>query len=100
MARRGDTARQEVTNKIIGAFPGSFVQDKKIYVNVSENGEAIQFAISLTMPKTPIDGPSNVEAGDYDFSNPTAKPVIPIAKEISAEDDAKVTALMERLGIK
>lgn len=104
MARRGDQARQDVTNRILNAFAGSFVQDKKIYVNVLEGGEAIQFAISLTMPKTPVAGPaagSGIDAaGNHDFSDMNTKPVMPTQTEISAEDSAKVDELMKRLGIK
>jgi len=104
MARKGDQARQEVMNKILNAFDSAFIQDKKIYVSAVEGGEAIQFAVSLTMPKTPIAPPNGVTgvdaAGNHDFGSITAKPVVPAQTEISAEDEAKVNALMERLGIK
>lgn len=99
MARKGDQARTEVTNRILEAFPGSFISEKKIYVNTIEGGEPIQFAIALTMPKIPVvnaAGGSDT-AGNHDWSEnaTTATPI-----EITPEDDAKVTALMERLGIK
>lgn len=104
MARKGDQARAEVMTRIVNAFPGSFIQDKKIYVTAIEGGEAIQFAVSLTMPKTPVAGPDGSTgvdaAGNHDFSGTAAKPVTPTATEISPEDSAKVDALMARLGIK
>lgn len=100
MARKGDQARQEVMNKIASAFENSFIQDKKIYVTAAEGGEAIQFAVSLTMPKVPISGSAssvNTSAdGNHDWSDKstTSTPV-----EISAEDSAKVEELMRRLNI-
>lgn len=103
MARKGDQARSDVMNQIVSAFPGAFIQDKKIYVTANEGGEAIQFAISLTMPKTPVAGPAGGAgtdaAGNHDFSGASAKPVTPTATEITPEDEAKVDALMKRLGI-
>lgn len=103
MARKGDQARSTVTNTILSAFPGSFVADKKIYVAAEEGGEAIQFAISLTMPKNPVANPGGgaptpVTGGSHDWSGGMAVPAAtPI--EIPKEEDEKVLALMERLGI-
>lgn len=97
MARKGDQARQDVMNKILAVFPGSFIADKKVYVNVLEGGEEIQFAISLTMPKVPVVN-GNASTGNHDWSGANTSAATPI--EISAEEDAKVSALMERLGIK
>lgn len=103
MARRGDQARQDVMNKILNTFDSAFVQDKKIYVSAIEGGEAIQFAISLTMPKTPVAVPTGETgfdaAGNHDFNSAAAKPVIPTQTQASPEDEAKVEELMKRLGI-
>ena len=87
--RRGDYARSSVVNTIINAFGDNYVttQDKKIYVNATEGGEVIQFAISITMPKTSIAASSSK------------------AESVSIEDadqmsDAKLKELKEILGIK
>ena len=58
MAKRGEIARERAKDIICKAFGEDFVtvQDKKIYVMAKdEGGEKVQFAITLTMPKTPID---------------------------------------------
>ena len=87
--RRGDYARSSVVNTIINAFGDNYVttQDKKIYVNATEGGEVIQFAISITMPKTPIAAATSE------------------AEVISIEDagqmsEAKLKELKEILGMK
>ena len=87
--RRGDCARSSVVNTIINAFGDNYVttQDKKIYVNATEGGEVIQFAISITMPKTPIAAATSE------------------AEVISIEDadqmsEAKLKELKEILGMK
>lgn len=108
MAKKGDAARAAVTNKIVEAFDaiGSYVatQDKKIFVNMPDGpgGEVLQFAISITMPKTQISGGS-APTGGMDWSAqtegvPTAAPMT-INTELSGEDKAKVQALMQSLGI-
>lgn len=98
MARKGDQARQDVMMKILSTFSGSFISDKKVYVTAMEGGEPIQFAIALTMPKVPVANSNGTASeGNHDWSEALA---IATPVEISAEDDAKVNALMERLGIK
>ena len=102
MAKRGELARESVKNTIIDAFSAtnSFVtvRDKKIYVNVPDgpNGEIIQFAISMTMPKTPIEsaGPVGKASNGVTFSEEPTGPV-----ELSPADKEKVSQLMNRLGI-
>lgn len=57
MAARGSIAKEEITNKILAQFPGSFKFDKEIRVPVMENGEQVQIKITLTAAKV------NVEVG-------------------------------------
>ena len=103
MAKRGDLARESVKDTIIKAFAdqNNFVafQDKKIYVQAKDgnNGEVIQFAITMTMPKTPIsvgESPANDWSGS---SMPDPAAVAPTA--LAPEDAEKVKELMQRLGI-
>lgn len=96
--KRGDKAREKVIETIKTAFGADCVgfQDKKIYVNAEENGEKIQFAISITMPKaavTPTEQPH--DWSDSPVVSETATP----APASSKEDEEKVAALMRTLGI-
>lgn len=94
MAKKGDLARESVRDTIINAFKekDSFVciQDKKIYVEAKDgdNGEVYQFAISMTMPKTPVEG----------ISFEKEEPSKPAAVELSESDKAKVEELKRMLG--
>lgn len=90
--RRGDFAKQFVTEEIVKAFEDNFVtvQDKKIYLNVKEGAETVQVAISLTVPKTPIgasDGNTIINSSSY---SPT---------ELSDEDKQAIEGLKKKLGI-
>lgn len=100
--RRGDAAKTAVINTILNTFEGSFLLDKKIYINVQDgpNGEIVQLSIALTMPKTPINasavsvtasaGNSNVAAWENAPATPT---------ELSQKDKMKVEELCKKLGI-
>lgn len=100
MARRGDKAREQVMQKIVDVFGDDFccIDNKKIYVNGHEGGETIQFAINLTMPKTPVTGGStnrNIITGNpNDWTEKEIK-----TAEISDEDAETIKKLKETLGI-
>lgn len=104
MAKRGDQARENVKNTIIGAFSstGGYVgiQDKKIYVQVKdgESGELIQFAISMTMPKTPLTIGENPTDWTGDSSTAPAEKV-EAPTELGPADRAKIDELKKKLGI-
>lgn len=54
---RGAVSKEEVINKILSTFEGSFKYDKEVRIPMMENGELIQIKITLTAAKT------NVEPG-------------------------------------
>ena len=102
--RRGDAAKTAAINTILNTFEGSFLLDKKIYISVKDgpNGEPIQLAIALTMPKNLVTmsvdvvqpaasaGNSNVAAWENAPATPT---------ELSQKDKMKVEELCKKLGI-
>ena len=100
--RRGDAAKTAAINTILNTFEGSFLLDKKIYINVKDgpNGEVIQLSIALTMPKTPVSAstvPISAPAGDSNAAAWESTPATPT--ELSSEDKAKVADLCARLGL-
>ena len=101
MAKRGDAARQSVMDTICKAFGDNFVgiQDKKAYVFAQDgvNGEKIQFAISITMPKTPIAGGGDSMSSTSSSDTPSANSFAPT--ELAPEDKAKIEELKAKLGI-
>ena len=109
MAKRGEIARERAKDIICNAFGKDFVtvQDKKIYVMAKdEGGEKVQFAITLTMPKNPIDtGNTYVNKNDWTGTEgPTVieqdtRAATNTVSEVSSEDQAKIDELMRTLGI-
>ena len=108
MPKRGDIARERVKDTIINAFSASgdyiTTQDKKIYVQArdGDNGEVIQFAISMTMPKTQVSAApaatwypeGSPDSEQVSMPVKTVKPV-----EMSPEDKAAVERLKRALGV-
>lgn len=110
MAKKGDVARQDVMDTIIKAFKDidsyCCTADKKIYVWAQDGpgGEKLQFAVSITMPKTPVLAGGEVGGNEGAWSDApktgTAATSSPTPVELSAADKAKVQELMEKLGVK
>ncbi len=106
MAKRGDAARAKVIETIQKAFQDAGalegIVDKKIYVWAQDGpgGEKIQFAISITAPKSAVSCGNQVTSGDGAWSDdPTTPAPAPAAKELSDEDKQKVQDLMRQLGL-
>ena len=108
MPKRGDIARERVKNTIMDAFSATndliCVQDKKIYVQArdGDNGEVIQFAISMTMPKTQVvaAGPATWYPGGSPDSEQVSMPIKTVEPvEMSPEDKAAVERLKRALGV-
>ncbi len=102
--RRGDLAKQSAIATIQEAFGENFVGlvDKKLYINVKDgsNGEVVQLAITLTMPKTQVTADAVLVAAPKVDTNAAAwesKPSTPT--KLSADDEKKVADLCARLGI-
>lgn len=100
--RKGDAAKAAAINTILNTFEGSFMVDKKLYINVKDgpNGEVVQLAIALTMPKTPVTADAVPVAAPKVDTNAAAwesKPSTPT--KLSADDEKKVADLCARLGI-
>lgn len=102
MAKRGDAAREAVKDTIIKAFneTGDFVAflDKKIYVQAKDgpNGETLQFAITMTMPKVQVEAGAQT-AGTPNQNGASAGVVINMPTKLSSEDKAQVEALKNKL---
>ena len=103
MAAKGSIAKAEVTKMIQDAFGENYLGefDKKIYVQVPENGEMVQIAIALTCPKTPVvisSGP--VIKGDrMDFDNVPTVSISETKTEITTEERENIATMMARLGL-
>lgn len=107
MAIRGAIAKQEITNKILETFEGSFCYEKEIRIPIVENGETIQIKCTLTAAKVNVerDGDialpgANVVGDKLEFEE-AAAPVqeVPRVVEPTAEEKQNVQDLLKSLGL-
>ena len=107
MAARGSIVKQEIAQKILNTFPGSFLYNdgKEIRINGIEEGVAVQIKVTLTATKVPITLENSEEEFNInnkedisintDFTTVTEK----IPQEPSDEEKARLTELLEKLGL-
>ena len=96
MAARGAWSKEQVWNKILETFPGSFVNEKEIRIPMIENGDRIEIKVTLTCAKVNVgDGAANeaVQGVEATVSAPTE--VLPP----SEEEKAQVNNLLAKLGL-
>jgi hypothetical protein len=55
MALKGSIVKEEVMNKILKTFEGSFKYDKEIRIPMIENGELVQLKCVLTCAKVNVE---------------------------------------------
>ena len=100
---RGQQFKKEVQNKILEAFPGSFLYNdaKEIRICGSEAGEVVQIKVALTCAKENVEmGADTAMPGDFPAPKMTAptpertSPAVP-----SAEEKQKVADLLKSLGL-
>ena len=96
MAARGAWSKEQVWNKILETFPGSFVNEKEIRIPMIENGDRIEIKVTLTAAKTNVGGDAENEATqgtEATVSAPTE--ILPP----SEEEKAQVNNLLAKLGL-
>jgi hypothetical protein len=104
MAAKGSVLKKEVAEKILAAFPGSFLYNdgKEIRINGLEDGQSLQIKVTLTCAKVAVEG------GD-DTILPGEKPVSSVAstgvnekipQEPTQEEKDRLTALLDKMGLK
>ena len=102
---KGALAKEEITNKILEVFPGSFKYEKEIRVPMMENGEMLQIKITLTAAKNMVDNGAD-EAIPGDMSGSFAPSPAPAQLkqdttviEPTKEEKERVKNLVELLGL-
>lgn len=105
MAAKGSILKQEIANKILATFPGSFLYNdgKEIRINGVEDGLPCQIKVTFTCAKTPVEnGNENIVFSEGDAAIADIKPSetsekIPTAP--TAEEKERLATLLERLGL-
>lgn len=100
---RGSEAKDKVFAALAEAFGPDWVGviDKKAYIWVKENGEKLQIAVSLTVPKNPVGVVNTTSGGGFDFREEAT--VIAPTKfepaEISQDELDTIQEMMRKLGL-
>lgn len=104
MASRGSVAKEDIMNKILEMFPGSFKYDKEIRIPYNEAGENLQIKCVLTCAKTNVEN----DNGEIPTASAFPPPVknndeVPFKSDFmnqpTDEEKQAVKTLVERLGI-
>lgn len=102
MAAKGAILKGEVAEKIIAAFPGSFLYNdgKEIRINGTENGEPLQIKVTLTCAKVAVES-DRLEFNDSPVSTPTSNVTTTenIPQEPSQEEKERLATLLQNLGL-
>lgn len=107
MAAKGSIAKENLISKIIKSLPNeSYIgcYDKKWYFWSEENGEKVQIALTLTVPKNPVVPVSLPVDNGMDFSGgsqylATVGSPQGQSQEITAEELSNIQELMNKLGL-
>ena len=101
---KGTIAKQTVVAKIKEVFGTDYIGENanKHYVWVSDGGEKVQIAISLTCPKNPI-GTVDMSSAFGDGLDFEAEPIVAQTKfepaEITEQEVENLATMMSRLGL-
>ena len=105
MAAKGSILKQEVAEKILAAFPGSFLYNdgKEIRINGIEEGLPLQIKVALTCAKTAVEsGDNTIFSNEKTVATADMKPVgmnEKIPQEPTDEEKERLATLLNKLGL-
>lgn len=106
MAAKGSILKQEVSEKILATFPGSFLYNdgKEIRINGVEEGIPLQIKVTLTCAKVAVEGGEDVALPGENVVAATADDKLvktneKVPQEPTTEEKERLAALLERLGL-
>lgn len=96
MAAKGSIAKDNLIKRFATAVGADYLgtdDGKKFYFISTENGEKVQVAITMTVPKTPFAG-APVDNGELNFEDTPR-----VMKEMDESEAAVLARLKEELGL-
>jgi hypothetical protein len=110
MAAKGAILKQQIAEKILKTFSGSFMYNdgKEIRINGMEDGNPVQIKITMTAAKVAVEPEgsnpkltgteSDLENTGIDFTAGAVSSV-QVPNEPSEDEKARLTMLLDKLGI-
>lgn len=100
MAAKGQICKQEILNKMLEVFPGSFMQDDKILrIPVEEGGEPVEIKVTLTAAKDLLVGGGSLDWSDSTDKKDAGTVASPLTTEPTEEEKQNVQRMLEKLGM-
>ena len=100
MAAKGQICKQEILNKMLEVFPGSFMQDDKILrIPVEEGGEPVEIKVTLTAAKDLLAGGGSLDWSDSTDKKDAGTVASPLTTEPTEEEKQNVQRMLEKLGM-
>ena len=97
---KGQICKQEILNKMLEVFPGSFMQDDKILrIPVEENGEPVEIKVTLTAAKDLLAGGGSLDWSDSTDKKDAGTVASPLTTEPTEEEKQNVQRMLEKLGM-
>ena len=99
MAAKGSIAKKEISEKILSAFPNSFLYNdgKEIRINWTEDGVPLQIKLTLTAAKVAVEGGGDVALPGENKVTTAATETSP--KEPTEEEKERLKTLLDKLGL-
>lgn len=108
MAAKGSILKQEIAEKILEAFPGSFLYNngKEIRINGMEDGSPLQIKCVLTASKTPVSAGEDTVLPGEQIQTTQASAVqaatpqeAEVPQEPTDEEKQRLVELLDKLGL-
>lgn len=97
---KGQIVKQEILNKMLEVFPGSFMQDDKILrIPVEEGGEPVEIKVTLTAAKDLLAGGGSLDWSDSTDKKDAGTVASPLTTEPTEEEKQNVQRMLEKLGM-
>ena len=100
MAVKGAQLKNEITQKILSTFAGSFLYNdgKEIRINGTEDGLPVQIKVTLTCAKTPVESESII-AVSAEEDAPVVVSNEKVPNEPTEEEKARLDRLLKSLNL-
>lgn len=101
MSAKGSILKQEISEKILEAFPGSFLYNdgKEIRINGTEEGVPLQIKVVLTTAKVPVEGGDGVTINAATADDKPVETSASVPQEPTAEEKERLANLLSSLGL-